>query len=773
MIKSRYFFIISLFFIFSGFLQANDTVKLQLKWFHSFQFAGYYMAKEKGFYDEVNLNVNIMQRDPSKNNVEQVIEGEAEYGIADSAVLLYRAKGAPLRIIASVFQHAPLVFISKRSSGIVSPFEMKNKIISYQRGLDDAPLLAMLESAKIKEEDYIYAPLDFTSQEFIDSKVDVMSAYLSDQPFFLKEQNIDVNIINPLNYGIDFYGDNIFTTEQEINKNPVRVKAFRDASIKGWHYALENIDETIKIIREKYDTTRSYEYLKHEALVTKDMILADSVELGSTSLQRFYRIVDIYERIGKEKRNHLDRALKGLIYDTDKEENQWIEFFYLVLSLLVLVLVIVLMLFLLNQRLKILVEQKTQEQKNLLSLFEYGDSVLFKWANDEHWSIKYVSSNVANLLGYTQEEFLSSKISYAECIHKDDLVKVMQEVQYNLQLNGEFFKHEPYRLITKNGSVKWVLDYTVFEKDTDDDVVNFLGYLVDITERENILHNLEKFINTQENIVFLTNAKEVTFANKKFFDFFGYKDLINFKKKHSCICELFIENEDFFHLGKIERKINWIEEMQNLSHSEQIVSMKNDKDEIHAFSFIFNKFDENLHIVSLTDISQAMVKNIELEKKVIRDNLTGAFNREYFEKNYKRIIKECEASNQNLSIALLDIDHFKVVNDTYGHDVGDGVLKLFVETIQKYLRFEDTLIRWGGEEFILMLKVKSAIDLEKILENIREFIAAKEYPIVGHKTCSIGGTIYQKDEDINKTIKRADEAVYKAKMNGRNQVVIF
>ena len=129
-------------------------------------------------------------------------------------------------------------------------------------------------------------------------------------------------------------------------------------------------------------------------------------------------------------------------------------------------------------------------------------------------------------------------------------------------------------------------------------------------------------------------------------------------------------------------------------------------------------------------------------------------------------------SISKLAIALLDIDHFKLVNDTYGRDVGDEVLIHFVKTVKKFSREEDIFIRWGGEEFILILKVKSKKSLEKALEHLRKIIEIQEFPTIGKKTCSIGGTLYKSAEDIYATIKRADEAVYEEKNNGRNQVVI-
>ncbi len=124
------------------------------------------------------------------------------------------------------------------------------------------------------------------------------------------------------------------------------------------------------------------------------------------------------------------------------------------------------------------------EKKNLLQLFDKGDSVLFRWNNDKHWSIDYVSVNVANLLGYTQEEFLASKIAYANCIHKDDLPHVLQEVEKGSLSSNDFFKHQPYRIITKDGTIKWVLDYTVLSKDPDGNIKFYLGYIIDITERK-------------------------------------------------------------------------------------------------------------------------------------------------------------------------------------------------------------------------------------------------------------------------------------------------
>lgn len=280
--------------------------------------------------------------------------------------------------------------------------------------------------------------------------------------------------------------------------------------------------------------------------------------------------------------------------------------------------------------------------------------------------------------------------------------------------------------------------------------------------------NLERLIESQDNIVILTDGENIKFANQKFFDFLGFENLDNFRKYHKCICEFFLEKDKFFY----KKDTHWINEIKTIEESKRIVSMIDKDFKEHAFSVSVNIFDEEEMIVSFTDISETILKNISLEEKIIRDKLTNAYNREFFDKNYKKLIYEYNTNHSKLAVAMLDIDHFKLVNDTHGHDVGDEVLIQFVEIINNSSRKNDILIRWGGEEFILVLQLNSENTLPKILENLRKAIEDYDFPKIGKKTCSIGGTIYQDNEDIIKTIKRADEAVYEAKAAGRNKVII-
>ncbi len=334
----KYFFLsIILAFLVASPVQADppsklvlEPVTLQLKWKPQFQFAGYYAALEQGFYEQEGLDVNIRPLSSNQDIISQVVSGDVEYAIGGSGILSHYANGQPIKALAAIFQHDALIFISKQSSGIISPYEMAGKRIMFD-GLtgDDAPLTAVLNIADLSQDSFMIVSPDFGNQKLIENQVDVMSAYITDQPFTLKEQGIDINIINPQNYGFDFYGDILYTSKVEIENNPGRAERFRRASLKGWQYALDNPEELIQLLKNKYNSPSSLNALRYEFEQTIKLILPGVIPLGHIEVGRLRRVADTYVELGLAKPID-DRELKRFILGGSQplqlsgEEKEWL-----------------------------------------------------------------------------------------------------------------------------------------------------------------------------------------------------------------------------------------------------------------------------------------------------------------------------------------------------------------------------------------------------------------------------------------------------------------
>lgn len=284
-------------------------------------------------------------------------------------------------------------------------------------------------------------------------------------------------------------------------------------------------------------------------------------------------------------------------------------------------------------------------------------------------------------------------------------------------------------------------------------------------------NKLQKLFDFQQNIIVLSTGKSIIMANRAMLNFFRFNNIDDFKKHHKCICEKFVTDDSFFNLGKVDEDKNWIETIKAFSEEERIVAMLDSNLMLHTFSVSVGQFEEESFIVSFTDISNTMIEHSKLKIKATHDKLTGTLNREFFDNNIHSIIKDVQA--KKLGVIMCDIDHFKDVNDTYGHNRGDTVLKDFTTVIRDSMRDTDYLIRWGGEEFIILMKVNCIDSLEKATEHIRQNIENYHFEEIGNITASFGITLYIENEDILDTLERIDKALYRAKNNGRNQVQII
>jgi diguanylate cyclase (GGDEF)-like protein len=163
-------------------------------------------------------------------------------------------------------------------------------------------------------------------------------------------------------------------------------------------------------------------------------------------------------------------------------------------------------------------------------------------------------------------------------------------------------------------------------------------------------------------------------------------------------------------------------------------------------------------------------KNRELEVLSVTDRLTGLFNRRKLDEVLEEELVRCRRYAQEFAVIIMDIDHFKHVNDTHGHPVGDLVLKEMARIARERTRDADALARYGGEEFVIVCRHSTLVGAVETAERIREAIAKHFFPVAGHLTASFGVAACCEDDTAATLLERADAALYRAKALGRNRV---
>ncbi|WP_455757073.1 diguanylate cyclase [Sulfurimonas sp.] len=276
-------------------------------------------------------------------------------------------------------------------------------------------------------------------------------------------------------------------------------------------------------------------------------------------------------------------------------------------------------------------------------------------------------------------------------------------------------------------------------------------------------------IDSTSDIIIITDTKHPLDVNKSFFEFFdSFKTLEEFEKEHGCVCNLF-EKEDGF-LQKEMGEYTWVEYVfhhKNIEHKVKIIN----KQKEYIFSVHIKELNESgdkTYTLVLTDITKMKAQQDKLEYLSHTDALTNIGNRKYFNQNISREIEISKRYANNLSLIMLDLDNFKQVNDTYGHDIGDIVLVEFTKAVQNLLRKTDIFCRYGGEEFIIIIPGDTSIKASIFAERIRTHIEKLKISSVEKVTVSIGVTEFKKEDTVETLIKRTDIALYQSKNNGRN-----
>lgn len=309
-------FVALVFSVLSGLssAQAAERVTLKLQWLDQFQFAGYYMAKEKGFYKTAGLSVKIIPyENGSQDVVQEISKGKVQYGAGRSSLIVDRVVGKPVVVVAAIFQHSPAVLLTRDDTGIerISDLIGRNVMISSE-ALVSADIMGMLTAENVRPHDIIHQRHSFNLDDLILKKTDAMASYVSNEPFVLRERAIGFRMFHPKDYGQDYYGDLLFTSVREAKFHPERVKAFRTASLKGWAYAFAHIEETVKLIKRSYNKqNKTFESLIFEGQELKKLAYEKGLALGDVSMEKMQDIAALYHSKGMLPDNY---DLSGLVF---------------------------------------------------------------------------------------------------------------------------------------------------------------------------------------------------------------------------------------------------------------------------------------------------------------------------------------------------------------------------------------------------------------------------------------------------------------------------
>jgi diguanylate cyclase (GGDEF)-like protein len=797
---------------------APEKVSLQLLWKNQFQFAGFYIAKEKGFYADAGLDVEIKEHDYSVNVIEDVLAQKSTYGVGRSSLLIQRSKGKPLIVLSAIFQSSPSVLISLEKD-ILTPKDLRKKrIMISEDEIDSASITSMLLENGLKEGDFTIQKHSYNYKDLIDNKTDAMACYISNEPYFFQKEKLDYKVFYPKDYGYDFYGDLLFTTEQELQEHPQRAKKFNDASIKGWIWAFEHIEESAKIIYEKYNTqNKSLESLIYEGQTLKNLAFFDGIPFGHVCTKRFDEIAKIYKLLGFLDEYELESFVDPLKFNKEKVKIGVLAKRGDATT---------------HKKWDILAEYLDKElhlynvQIIPLSFEGFEDAVKnksidFIITNDMNYVLlekKYGISRIATYLNADVQSGINLK-EYGSVIFTRSDNKSMKNIKdvsgkkiaaVNEDSFGGWIMAQEEML--ENGIDKSDFELTYFN--THDDVVRaVLDAKADVgTIRTDVLESMAKAGDFNLSELKIINPKSYEnfpyLVSTKLYPEWPFSKLAHTQDKISreLLSKLFsidlVKNPELLNVGSWGVPSDYApvhEVLKKLKIAPYDVSdikfsevLKEYIFYFYTIAFVFfaivvrffyiNRVNKHLQIYNDKLNVDVKARTKELEKanaklKILAqtDVLTGISNRGHFMDLANKYFDIAKRNNSSLQVLSLDLDFFKQINDTYGHQAGDAVLIAFTKSTSQLLRKSDIFGRIGGEEFCIVLQNTSVEGALSFAQRICETIENSFVEFNNEKikvTVSIGLADLKNEQNILELINKSDKALYLAKESGRNQVYI-
>ena len=548
-----------------------------------------------------------------------------------------------------ILQHSPLILIMRQQREGQSIHDVVGKRVMIEPEADEIYAYLKREGidlAKIERVEH-----SFDIKELLAGRVDAMTAYLSNEPELLEQSGLPYSIFTPRSAGIDFYADNLFTSEQEIDEHPERVRAFREASLRGWQYALANPDEIIDLIVQHYEGTDTRAHYAFEAAQLMPLIRPDLLEVGYMNPGRWRHIADVYAEVGALPAGV---SLQGFLYDPAPAPYPvWVVAgLVAAIALAALVAAIATYIHRVNQRL-------------VLSLRE------------------------------------------------------VRQAQEKLQVLSQAIEHSPTSIVITGADSKIEYVNPHFTRET--------GYSV-----EEVLGRNPSFLQSGM-------TEEATFRDM------------------------------WEHLARGE---TWVGELVNRRKSGEVYW------EEARIAPVADDAGRIAHYVAVKlNITARRENQQRLAYLAHHDDLTGLPNRALFFDRLAHAVSLSRRNGRRVALMYIDLDRFKPINDTWGHAIGDEVLREAARRMTDCVRATDTVGRIGGDEFVvLLLDVDGDEQVVAVGEKIRQ--ALNEPIQVGDLRLTIASSTGiaiapQHGSGEIELARNADLAMYRAKEGGRNRVCLY
>jgi len=763
----------------SGPDRSLEPVRLQLKWRHQFQFAGYYAAIAQGYFRQAGLEVELLPGRPGLNPTDSLLSGWADYAVTSPAVLLERQQGRPLVVLAAIFQHSANVILTRKEAHLTTPQALKGRRVMLSSETDPENQ-AMLVYEGIGMDSLVQVTHSWSIDDLIAGRIDAQTAYQTNEPYLMAKRGVEPALISPVHYGIDFYGDCLVTTDHEVRQHSARAEGFRRAVQQGWLYAMAHPEEIAQLILDHYSQEKTLEHLLFEAAAMRPLIQPDLVEIGHMNPERWRHIAAIYARLGMLP---AEASLKGFLYSELREEvaadRQRRELLALTAlgGTIVLGVGVGIVLLIFNNRLADQVRLRTAalaaSERSFRAFFELA-SVGVAQIDAHSGRFCKINRKYCELVGYSEEEMLQR--TARDITHPEDLELDLQQRRDLVAGRISEYTFEK-RYLRKDGGLVWVI-ITVSPLWTGgQEPVCTLAVVRDITKRkmaeEELVFAAKVFEHSIEGIVVTDLNGTISQVNPAFTVITGYTaaEAIgqNPKILKSDRHPLSFYQQMWAQLG---REGQWAGEIWNRRKSGEVYpewltinAVRNPQGQVTNYVSIFH------------DITELKRQQEALEHQAQHDALTGLPNRVLLNDRLQMALARMERRKTKLALLFLDLDHFKNINDGFGHTAGDNLLVELSQRLLAQLRTGDTLARQGGDEFLILLsEVESVDDVGVIAERLLKSLQApfRHQEIEYFVTASIGVTIAPDDgSDAGALIKNADMAMYRAKNLGRNSYQFF